>query len=495
MIYQRLQEHANTQPNKIALIDDRMKLNYKVLNDMIKVMSFRIEKEILQNQLVGILLPNNINAILSLLSVPLSKNIAVPIDPTIKRKNFDLIVKRNNINHIITSTKYRELTESHPQIKTLYVEEHEIFQINTYDGVVEDSYVPISSLQGGTTAYIYFTTGTTGVPKGVMLTHNNLYASASNIIEYMNIDDSLIESIPMPLSHSFGFARLRVGLQVGGTIIIENGLLFINALFDKIIRYRANALCMVPAAYKLMLTTYLPLFKQFASNLKFIELGSASIKTEYKEQLVELCPNATICMHFGSTEASRSVFINFKEDADFLDSIGKASPNVELILIDDSGNIIEKPNTPGQMIVKSNNLAKGYWNEKDLTKSKFGPQGFKTGDYAKYDKSGYLYYLGKKENILNIDGFLVSPKEIESTISNYPGIVDVAVTSKPDDTEKSERIIAYIVKDKEIDTNELRNFCINDLESYKIPEAFIFIDEIPKTWSGKIEKFKLQTLN
>ena len=311
----------------------------------------------------------------------------------------------------------------------------------------------------------------------------------------MNIDDELIESIPMPLSHSFGFARLRVGLQVGGTIIIEKGLLFVNLLFDKIIRYKVNALCMVPAAYELMLTTYLPIFMRFAHDLKIIELGSASLKKEYKRQLVELCPNATICMHFGSTEASRSVFINFKEDAPFLDSIGKASPNVELILVDDNGNIIEKPNTPGQMIVKSENIAKGYWNEKDLTQSRFGSQGFKTGDYAKYDTSGYLYYLGKKENILNIDGFLVSPKEIESTILNYPGIVDVAVTSKQGEQENGKCIIAHIVKDKFVDTNELRKFCNNDLEPYKIPESFIFIDEIPKTWSGKIEKFKLQTLD
>ena len=126
----------------------------------------------------------------------------------------------------------------------------------------------------------------------------------------------------------------------------------------------------------------------------------------------------------------------------------------------------------------------------ELTDNKFGREGFRTGDYAKYDKSGYLYYIGKKENILNIDGFLVSPKEIESTILEYPGVVEVAITHDNKE-ENNKQIIAYIVKEKEIDTMELMKYCGNNLEPYKIPSSFKFVNEIPKTWSGKIEKFKL----
>jgi len=494
MLYKYIEEHANSTPNKVALIDGSISLSYNNLYRKMNEFGLLIKDEINHIQLVGILLPNGLDAILSLLSIPLSGNIAVPIDATVKQRNFDLIVEDNDINHIITSKKYEHLIASHPRLKIIYVEEHRFFQFDLTQMAMVDETVPYQNIQGNETSYIYFTTGTTGIPKGVMLTHNNLCHSASNIIEYMNINDTLIESIPMPLSHSFGFARLRVGLQVGGTIIIEKGLLFIKKLLDNIIRHKVNALSMVPAAYELMLTKYLPLFEQFAFSLKFIELGSASIKNKFKQQLIELCPNATICMHFGSTEASRSIYINFKEDLNFLNSIGKASPNVEIHLLDETGSKIETPDVPGELVINSNNLAKGYWKDTALTDRKFRSDGFRTGDYAKYDKYGYLYYIGKKEDILNIDGFMVSPKEIESVISKYPSITDIAVTAHSTDSDNDDEIIAYIVTDTEIDTDHLRIFCNKHLESHKIPDSFIFIDNIPKTWSGKIEKFKLQAI-
>jgi len=495
LIYHKLEQYNITQPGKVAVICKKAKITYSQLFFQIHAISHWISVQVKSKSPIGILLPNSLNAILAFLAVPLSEKIAVPLDPSVHKRNFEIILQEGDITHIITTKKFKPLFKNHPKLICWYVEDLDQFKI-VY-GVEHDHvsllnyYSPINYLSPNETAYIFFTTGSTGAPKGVMLSHTNLFTAASNIVNYMGMDDTVVESLPMPLSHSFGFARLRAVLQSGGTVIIENGLLFINKVLENIKTHNANALSMVPTGYSLMLTTYLTYFKGIAPSLKFIELGSEAMKRKFKEQLMEVCSNAIICMHYGSTEASRSTFINFKKDKDFIDSIGKPTPSVIIKLLDEKGNVITQSGELGEVVVSSDTVSKGYWKNEKLTKEKFKPDGYHMGDIAKYDKNGYLYLVGRKHDLMNINGFTVSPKEIEIVIESHPWVVEVAIIQKPDQESKTNGITAYVVTSQPVKLSELTKFCKQELESYKIPSLIIFLEKLPKTWSGEVEKYKL----
>ena len=186
-----------------------------------------------------------------------------------------------------------------------------------------------------------------------------------------------------------------------------------------------------------------------------------------------------------------SRIINFRKDNDFIDSIGKPTPSVNIILVDEKGNVITQTGELGEVVVSSDTVSKGYWKNEKLTKEKFKPDGYHTCDIAKYDKNGYLYLVGRKHDLMNINGFTVSPKEIEIVIESHPCVVEVAIIQKPDQEFRTNGITAYVVTSQPVKLSELTKFCKQELESYKIPSLIIFLEKLPKTWSGEVEKYKL----
>jgi long-chain acyl-CoA synthetase len=448
------------------------------------------------NQPIAILLPNSFACILSLFSIPLSSNYGLPLDATIHPRNLELILANGDIKHIITSKKYsKQLSEVNLDLKIFYIEDIDCFDLSKpCNENILNTFSPIESINPGDTAYIFYTTGTTSTPKGVMLSHNNVLASAQNIAEFMEHKSDIVESIPMPLSHSFGFGRLRSVFYVGGTAIIEPGLLFPNKVLMNIKKYSANAISMVPAGFEVFLETFYEGFLNIANQIQYIEIGSAPMRTERKKQLIEICPNANICMHYGSTEASRTTFINFRKELTHIETIGKASPNTIVEIHDQNGNDISKTGKVGELVAFAKTIAQGYWKNKNLSKQVLKNGSFYTGDLVKADKDGYLHLVGRIKEMINVGGYKVAPTEIEEVMIKFPEIKEVAVVGKINEERKPiEDIFAFIVPKKEstINTQALSEFCKNNLESYKIPKEFKIIDNIPKTKNGKIEKYKL----
>jgi long-chain acyl-CoA synthetase len=182
-------------------------------------------------------------------------------------------------------------------------------------------------------ADILFTTGTTGDPKGVVLTHGNIFHAASNINAFIKNTSEDREVVPLPLSHSFGLGRLRCNMLAGGTIILAQGFTFPGVIFQAIERWKATGLSFVPAGWAILLRLDGEKIGDYSSHLKYIEIGSAPMPLEHKKLLIRLLPKTRICMHYGLTEASRSTFLEFHESKDKITSIGKATPNVEIKIV------------------------------------------------------------------------------------------------------------------------------------------------------------------
>ena len=208
-------------------------------------------------------------------------------------------------------------------------------------------------------AEILFTTGTTGAPKGVCLSYANIYGSASNINQYIQNTSDDIELLALPICHSFGMGRIRCTLLKGATIVIIGGFGNVQKMFKTIEDENVTGLGFVPAAWAYIKKISGRNIQKYASQIKYIEIGSASMALDTKQELLDIFPNTRICMHYGLTEASRSTFQEF-HDIPHLNSIGKpVTPNVDIKIFDKTG-IETKPNESGEICVKGNMVLKTY---------------------------------------------------------------------------------------------------------------------------------------
>lgn len=399
----------------------------------------------------------------------------VPIDPEVNSHRLNFII--NSVQPI--------LIVGFDNIETHIFKE----SLNFFDNLVtttpyeNDSYPEMDDI-----ADIIFTTGTTGVPKGVLLTHNNEAAAVRNINTYIGNTTDDIELLALPISHSFGLGRLRCNLSIGATIFLLGSFVNLKKLFRTIEEEHITGFSMVPASWKFIQKMSGNQLAQYASQIKYIEMGSAYFSTEDKCELAGLLPNTRIMMHYGLTEASRSAFMEFHEDKTYLGSVGKASPFTDIQIFNEQGKLLPC-NDEGEICIKGEHVTKGYINIPS-TECFWGDY-FRTGDWGKKNEFDYIFLKSRKKDLINVGGKKVSPIEIEEQLLSISGILDCACIAIPDPNEiLGEVVKAFIVKDQasNITIEIINKRLIDKLESYKIPVEYVWIDSIPKTPNGKVQR-------
>lgn len=197
-------------------------------------------------------------------------------------------------------------------------------------------------------------------------------------------------------------------------------------------------------------------------------------------------------MHYGLTEASRAVFIEFHSEKDKLCTVGQPSPNVELKIVGDNGNQLGVDEI-GEIQVKGEMVMRGYWNKQKLTEESLENGWLHTGDLGMVDFDGYVHLLGRENDVINIGGLKVAPGEVEEVLLKYKDILEVAVQGVASkDTISDVAIKAFIVCDGMVPSlDEIKKFCLQNLEPYKIPVQFELVNSLPKSSSGKIQKHLL----
>lgn len=334
-------------------------------------------------------------------------------------------------------------------------------------------------------ADIMFTSGTTGNPKGVVLSHFNIYSSASNINKFIGNADDDVELLGLPICHSFGLGRLRCNMLTGATVVLHNGFANIKSVFSAFEKYRVSGFGMVPAVWSYIKRFSGTRIGKYANQIRYIEIGSASMPIEDKELLCELFPKTRICMHYGLTEASRSVFMEFHENLNDLSAAGKpVVPEVDVKIFKEDGTEASV-DEEGEVCIKGNMVMQSYYLSDD-NKSAFINGYFRTGDWGRKSANGNLYLLARKKELINVGGKKVSPIEIEDALEKV-GVGESMCVAIPDpDGILGEVPKALLVKNtflKNID--EIRKDLTKYLENYKLPRIYEIVDSIPKTASGK----------
>ncbi len=473
-------KHAKNHPDKPALIINERIISYSQLAKNIIGTAKKLDSDgVTNSNRIILAAQHSASFVFGYFAAHLLGAIAVPVDPQISEKNLRNIIEQTSPSKIFLA-------------KDNFVNSESIEELDNQQSEYEVEEFFNIKIKNDDVADILFTTGTTGKPKGVVLTHQNILSAAQNINQFIGNSFEDREVIPLPLSHSFGLGRLRCNIISGSTMILCESIVLVKKIFDNIQKWTATGFCSVPAGFELLLKMSGEKLNEFASQLKYIEIGSAPMDIKTKVKLMSLLPNTKICMHYGLTEASRSCFIEFHSDKEKLNSVGKPSPNVDIKLLDDQKKIVPTGN-PGSIYVSGKHVMKEYWNLADTTEKTFYNNWLNTGDVGKLDEENYLYLLGRQNEIINVGGLKVSPDEIEEFLNELDFIQDSACVGIPDPKGISGEIIKSFVVLKTDSENKFSKIEIVDylrqrIEQYKIPSEFEIIEKIPRTSSGKIQR-------
>jgi long-chain acyl-CoA synthetase len=342
-------------------------------------------------------------------------------------------------------------------------------------------------------ALIQYTAGTSGLPKGAMLSHANLKANIDQMREVpIAIGPDDVALCVLPLFHIFGLnVVLNLAIEVGATVVLSERFDPVGSL-DLI---KANLVTMIagaPPVYVAWLMGDAP--RDALSNVRVAVSGAAPLAKDvlagFKERF-----DITIWEGYGLTETSPALTSTAIGGVPKPNCVGRPLPGVEIKLIDEDGDEVEDEGDPGEIVVRGPNVFSGYWNRPEESKAAFTEDGwFRSGDVGVFDDDGDLYIVDRKKDMVLVSGFNVYPREIEDVLRRYPNVGDVAVVGIPDEIA-GERIRAIVVPDppgEEISVDELLAFCAKSLAPYKTPKEIEVVADIPRNAAGKVLRRELR---
>ncbi|ABB14290.1 long-chain-fatty-acid--CoA ligase [Carboxydothermus hydrogenoformans] len=339
---------------------------------------------------------------------------------------------------------------------------------------------------------ILYTSGTTGFPKGAMLTHENLIFDTDSVTRFAEVDENDNYLAVLPLFHSFAWtACLLAPLYTGATCTIEDG--FNPREIGKVlVAEKITIFLGVPSMFVYLLE-YLP--REAFNSVHLAVSGGSSLPPQFFYAFEEKF-GVPLVEGYGLTEASPIVTLNPRRGPRIPGSIGKVLPGMEVKIVDENLNELP-PGEVGELMVFGKNVMKGYYNKPEETAKVLVNGGLLTGDLGKKDEQGYLYIVDRKKDLIIVSGFNVYPTEVERAILDHPAVREVAVVGVPDGV-RGEAVKAFITLKEgynNLTRKELSEFLRDKLAAYKIPRYVEVLPELPKNATGKIMKKVLRGEN
>ncbi len=433
-----------------------------------------------QDKKILIVAHNSSFFIVAYLGILKSGNICVPLNPGIEQDGFDFIK---------TKTKsplgfFSEIVRNRLNLPDDCITENTLVEIIAR----EYKMLPMEpGFDGERVAEIIFTSGSTALPKGVMLSHNNIIANTESIIQYLSLNGTDIMMVVLPFFYCYGLSLLHSHIRVGGSLVLNNNFIFLGSTFNDLNKYCCSGFAGVPSHFQIMLRKS-DLFKntKFPS-LRYVTQAGGKLHNTFINEFTETFPKVQFFVMYGQTEAtSRLSYLPPSLLKKKLGSIGKGIPGVELKVVDDQGYPISTGDT-GEILARGRNVMLGYFEDPVLTADTIKNGWLYTGDLATVDEDGYIYITARKKEIIKVGGKRVSSKEIEEVIVMMTGVIDCTVESVDDKLLGEAIKVTVVVNEmgKKITSDDLKQFCGAKLSSYKVPKYVAFKESMDVNPSGK----------
>ena len=345
--------------------------------------------------------------------------------------------------------------------------------------------------------WLLYTSGTTGLPKGAMLSHRNLMAGILNSMAGWEVGGTEVSMYTFPMFHVAGYVMPMWHLRCFPIVLMRT--FDPSALLANVEKYRITNTSMAPTMVAMLLEN--PETDRFdLSSLTRIGYGAAAMPGEVLRRARARWPQVNFGTGFGMTELSGNVMTMGAADhvraaeqgLEILRSVGKQMPLARVRVVDEAG-VDAPPGAPGEIIVKGDQVLSGYWRNPEATAASFTDGWFHSGDVGRWDEDGYLYIVDRKKDMILTGGENVYPREVEEVLYRHPAVVEAAVLGAPD-PKWGEKVVAVVCvrEGHDVTGADIVAFCREEIAGYKKPKHVVFIDMLPKNASGKVLKRELR---
>lgn len=504
-----LERSAAAVPDKTAIVCGANRTTFCELEQFANRLSHGLKAiGVVRGDRVAICLDNSLEAVISIFAVLKAGAVFMPVNPTTKADKLAYVLNNSRARTVILPAKrivtLDEIWQHTPHLETVVaVDEgapkvagktvvgYDELQVRHYG----DTAPPPKLCINIDLAALIYTSGSTGNPKGVMLTHLNMTSAAESITAYLeNRPDDVILNV-LPLSFDYGLYQALMSIKLGATLILEKSFAYPHAVLEKAVRERVTGLPLVPTMAALLLQ--MDLSKYDFSHLRYVTNTAAALPTEHIVRLRNMLPNIRLYSMYGLTECKRVSYLPPEQLDVRPGSVGRGMPNEEVYVVDYAGERVG-PETVGELVVRGANVMKGYWELPEETDKRLkdgplpGEKVLYTGDLFRADAEGFLYFVGRKDDIIKSRGEKVAPKEVENVLYSHPEVAEAAVIGV-DDVLLGQAIHAIVVlrAGVVVTARELLGHCKRHLEDFMVPQSIEIRPSLPKSSNGKIDKRQL----
>jgi amino acid adenylation domain-containing protein len=345
-------------------------------------------------------------------------------------------------------------------------------------------------------AAIIYTSGSTGEPKGVMLTHRNMITACTSVASYLAVgEDDVILNV-LPLAFDYGMYQMIMAFRTGARLALERSFAFPAQILGLIKEERVTGFPGVPTIFA-ALSELKSLKDHDFSSIRYVTNTAAALPLKHILMLQDLFSGARIYSMYGLTECKRCTYLPPEDLERKPLSVGIAIPNTEMWIVDEDDRRVG-PDVVGQLVIRGATVMKGYWGKPEATARKLKPgplpgeQVLYTGDYCRMDVEGYLYFVGRGDEIIKSRGEKVAPKEVENVLMDIPGVREAAVIGVPDEL-LGQAVKAFVVMEqgRMISEKQLQKECQKRLENFMVPKSIVVVPSLPMTDTGKLKKTAL----
>jgi amino acid adenylation domain-containing protein len=504
-VEQFIRRAATDFGDKVALIAGVKRMTYGELDAASDRLAHALSRDgVSRGDRVVIFMENSWEAVVGIFAVLKAGAIFTPINPSTKANKLAYVIKNCRAVAILTQERLlavvtAALADTPSVLLTIVAGSEEPLAIPRairLEEVLAESGATLLLAHAGIDldiAMLIYTSGSTGFPKGVMMTHQNVLAAATSITTYLeNTCDDVILNV-LPISFDYGLYQILMATKVGATLVLEKSFAFPQTIFNKIAAEHVTGLPIVPTMASIILQMR-DLRGDAFPHLRYITNTAAALPPAHIERLQKLFPQARLYSMYGLTECKRCTWLPPSELRKRPGSVGIAIPDTEAYVVDDNGNRCALGVT-GELVIRGAHVMKGYWENPAATDQalRAGPYPWEkvlyTGDLFRTDEDGYLYFVGRKDDIIKSRGEKVSPLEVENVIYKLPGIREAAVVGISDPiVGMALRAVVAVERDSGVTAQVIIRHCAQHLEDFMVPKTVEFRETLPKGENGKINR-------